>query len=340
MTEESRAYPLVMELTRRSRLGWHWVAVIIATVLILLLMLAAYLDGVFADLSHWETWRNLLDGPTLVLYILVIYPPIWRMWQRAAQSLEALLPADERNPKRESPEGLLIKRRWEWVALIIGAVFWLVLWQPWAESWRSGVIWLSAYDVFTQLLLFSLLGWLLYSSFSGNRYINRLSRQNLNMDIFDTNMLTPVTRSSLGFTIVFIGGISLNLGFQTQEDLLMWNNIIVWVILLCFVVLLFFLSMWGTHSMMSRAKRHELDLVQNHLKSATHELRERAAEDSLKGAEELSLTITMWMNYERRVKEAPEWPFNATIIRRLAASTLVPIAVFLLKVFSGLGIRM
>ncbi len=340
MTEESRAYPLVIELMRRSRPGWRWVTVIVATLLLLLLVLFAYLDSALADLSHWEFWRNFLDGPILFLYILVIYPPIWRLSRRAVQSIQALLPADEGSAKRVLLESPLPNRRWEWASIIIGAVFWLVLWQPWAESWRSGVIWLSAYDVFTQMLLFGLLGWLLYSSFSGNRYINRLSRQNLNLDIFDTNMLTPVARSSLGFTIVFIGGISLSLVFQTQEDLMMWNNIIVWAVLLCFVLLLFFLSMWGTHSMMSRAKRRELDLVQNHLKSDTRELRERAAEGSLKGAEELSLTITMWMNYERRVKEAPEWPFNATIIRRLAVSTLVPIAVFLIKVFSGLGIRM
>ena len=340
MTDEPRAYPLVMELTKRSRLQWRWIMVIVAAFLLLLLVLVAYLDGVFTDLSNWEFWRNFLDGPTLILYILVVYPPIWRLWWRAVQSIQALLPVDEGSPKRESFEVPLPKRRWEWVSIIIGAVFWLALWQPWAESWRSGVIWLSVYDLVTQMLLFGLLAWLLYSSLAGNRYLSRLGRQNLNVDLFDTSTLTPVARSSLGFTIVFIGGISLSLVFQTQEDLLMWNNIIVWAILVCFVVLLFFLSMWSTHSTMASAKRRELDLAQKYLKTASHELRERAADGSLKGAEELSLTITMWMNYERRIKEVPEWPFNAGIIRRLAASALAPVAVFLIKVFSGLGIRM
>jgi len=340
MAEESRAYPLVMEIIRRSRLGWRWIMVIVAAFLLLLLVLVAYLDGVFNDLSHGEFWRNFLDGPTLILYILVIYPPIWRLWRRATQCLQAVLPVDEGSSKQVTVEGPITNRRWEWVSIIVGVVFWLALWQPWAESWRSGIIWLSAYDILTQSVLFGLLAWLLYSALSGNRYLSRLGHQNLSVDLFDTGALTPVARSSLGFSLAFVGGISLSLVFQTQEDLLMWNNIIVWAILVCFVVLLFFLSMWSTHSTMARAKRRELDLAQTHLKAASRELRERAADGNLKGMEELSATITVWINYERRIKEVPEWPFNAGIIRRLAASALAPVAVFFIKVFSGLGIRM
>jgi len=119
----------------------------------------------------------------------------------------------------------------------------------------------------------------------------------------------------------------------------MWNNIIIYIILVCFTVLLFFISMWSTHSIMARAKRRELDLVQKHLRAASNELKERAEDSSLKGTEELSSTITAWVNYERRIKEIPEWPYNAGIIRRLAASTVVPAVVYLIKIISGLGLR-
>ena len=91
---------------------------------------------------------------------------------------------------------------------------------------------------------------------------------------------------------------------------------------------------------MVEAKRRELELAQKHLRAASRELRERAADGSMKGAEELSLNINIWMNYERRINEVPEWPFNAGIIRRLAASALAPVAVFLIKVFSQLGVKM
>ena len=340
MTEERNAYPLIMELGKRCRLPWHWFIVIVATLLLLLLCLFAYLDGVFTDLSQWRFWQDFLDGPTLIIYILAVYPFIWRMWRRSVQTLHVLSPVDEDSSKGVAMEVPLPNRRWEWASMIIGAVFWLALWQPWGwdRRWEPGAIWLSAYDVVTQLILFGLLGWLVYSSFAGNRYLNRLGRQHLNLDIFDTGTLTPIARSSLGFSLAFIGGISLSLVFQTQDDLLMWNNIIVYVILVCFTVLLFFLSMWSTHSTRARAKRRELDLVQKHLKAASHELKERAEDGSLKGTEELSSTITAWVNLERRIKEVPTWPFNAGIIRRLAASTLAPVAVFLIKVLSRLGL--
>jgi hypothetical protein len=212
------------------------------------------------------------------------------------------LPIDEDGSNRVEVEVPIPKRRWEWMSILIGVIFWLSLWQPWGWGWQP--VWLSAYDVATQMILFGLVSWLIYSSFNGSQYLSRLSRQHLNLDIFDTGMLTPVARSSLGLSLAFIGGISLSLVFQTQEDLLMWNNITVWVVLVCFTVLLFFLSMWSTHTTMTKAKRRELDLVQKHLKAASNELKKRTADDSLKETVELSSTITTWVTYEKRVKEA------------------------------------
>jgi hypothetical protein len=55
---------------------------------------------------------------------------------------------------------------------------------------------------------------------------------------------------------------------------------------------------------MTKAKRRELDLVQKHLKAASNELKKRTADDSLKETVELSSTITTWVTYEKRVKEA------------------------------------
>ncbi|UCH42936.1 MAG: hypothetical protein JSW16_09060 [Dehalococcoidales bacterium] len=345
MAKKSGFYPLLIKIVKCSRLPWYWVTVIIAVILLMGLVLAAFLDVAFTRLSEWGFWRNFLDGPVLITYILVVYPFIWQLWWRAVDTLQSLLPADEVDSTRLEVGVPVPNRRWEWVATLIGAVFWLSLWQPWGwgNRWEAGAIWLSAYDVVTQSILFGLLSLLLYSSFTGNRYLNRLIRQRLNLDIFNTKLLTPIAHSSLGFSIAFIGGISLSMVFQTQNDLLMWNNIIVWVIMVCFVVLLFFLSMWSTHTAMAQAKNRELDLVQKHLKAASLELKEGVEESSLMGKEELSSelysSITALVNYERRVKEVPEWPYNASIIRRLVASTFAPIVVFLIKVYSGLGIR-
>jgi hypothetical protein len=339
MTEEPRAYPLVMQLMKRSRLQWRWTMVIVAALLLLLLVLAAYLDGVFTDLSHWSLWRSFLDGPVLILYILLVYPFIWRLWWRSVLCLQSLLPIDKGDSERAEVEVPVANRRWELLAILIGAIFWLSLWQPWGRSWVSGTIWLSAYDVATQTMLFGLLGWLIYSSFTNNQYTRRLSRQHISPDIFKSGVLTPIARSSLGFSVAFIGGISLSLVFQTPEDLLLWSNITVWAILICFTVLLFFLSMWGTHSTMAKAKTRHLDLARKHLAEFSHELEDRVTRGQLEGISDLSSAISALVTYEKRVKETPTWPFSVDIVRRLAMSVLMPAAIYLIKIIGSFWAR-
>ena len=338
MTDEPRTYPLVIELVKRSRLKWNRVMLIVAALLILILVLFAYLDGAFTDLSYWEFWRNFLDGPVLVIYILLIYPIVWRLWLQAVETLHGLLSEDNGVLNKAQKENPLPARRWEWVSIIVGVVFWLALWQPWTDSWRSGIIWLSTYNLITQILLFGLLAWLIFITITSNRYINRLSHNNLSVDLFETSMLSPIARSSLGFSLAFIGGISLNLVFQSREDLLMWNNILVWVLLVCFIVALFFLSMWSIHNVMAKAKKKELEWIKKNLKESTLELKQRVFEEKLVDVSAISSTMNFWMNYERRIKETTDWPFNPSILRRLAASIAAPVAVFFIKVLPGLGI--
>jgi hypothetical protein len=88
MAEELRAYPLVMELMKRSRLRWHWVMAIATALLLLFIVLVAYLDGASTGLSEWNFWRNFLDGPVLTIYILAVYPPVWRLWWRSVLSIQ------------------------------------------------------------------------------------------------------------------------------------------------------------------------------------------------------------------------------------------------------------
>jgi len=310
------------------------VTVVVAVVMLLVLVLVVCLDSAFTGLSEWGFWRDFLDAPVLIIYILVVYTFIWRLWWQSVQALQSLLPVDEGDSNRLEVEVPIPNRRREWVAILTGAVFWLSLWQPWAWDgrWEPGAIWLSVYDAVTQSILFGLLSLLIYSSFAGSRYLSRISRQHLNLDIFDTGTLTPVARSGLGVSIAFIGGISLSLVFQTQEDLLSWNNITVWILLVCFAVILFFLSIWSTHNILAGAKRRELSLARDYLVKVTRDLRESAIQGTVEGKDSLYTAVSAWGIYERRVREVPEWPFNAGILRRLFASVLVPGVVYLLKV--------
>jgi len=316
-----------------SRLSWYWTTTIIAVVILLSLILVAYLEDAF---NQWDFWRVGLTAPSIIIYILLIYPFMWRLGERAIQAFRPLLSLEENAFNQIVLEINKTNRLRELAAALIGAVFWLVLSQPWI--WVDQ--WIDTYEVVTSVLMFGLLGWLIYSSIIGSRSLSRLSSQPLKLDIFDTGQLIPIARSSLGVSFAFIGGISLSLVFQTQENLSEWNTITIYAVLVLATVLIFFLSMWSVHSAMAGAKRRELALVRKNLVDASRELKNRAAQGRLQGIKGLSSAIAAWITYERRVKEAPEWPFNAGIIRRLAASVLVPGVVYLIKIFSTLGFRL
>jgi hypothetical protein len=303
--------------------------------LLLLLILAAFLDGSLGYLSELKFWQSLLDSPALIIYILVVYPFMWRLWQRAVKAFQPLLPPDDSTPNQLTAEVPALNRRWEWVALLIGVVFFISVIQPWDWNWVSGELWLHVYELVTFPLFFGLLSWLIYSGLAGSRHLAHLCRQNLNLDIFEPGLLAPVARWSLSTSLVFIGGISLSLAFQTGESLLALESIIIYAVLVAAIVLLFFMSMWSTHQVMARAKKSELALARKHLTAAYRELKERVAQNQTEGMEKLYSTLTAWSTYERQSKEAQTWPFNAGIIRRLAISGLLPGIIYLIRYLLG-----
>jgi hypothetical protein len=115
----------------------------------------------------------------------------------------------------------------------------LPLMQVW-NWWGPGEIWLKSYVLVTYLIMFGLLGWLVYDGLNSTVRRNRLNRQQLNIDIFDTEKLAPFARSSLSASLAFIGGISLSIPCQPVESLIEWENIVVYAVLFVVAILLFF----------------------------------------------------------------------------------------------------
>jgi hypothetical protein len=334
MAEESRADPLLVALMKLSRLPWYWATALVAFVLLLFLILAGFLEGVPTDLLGF--WRVHLDEPVMITYILVLYPFMWRLHGRAIQAFRPLLPVEEDAFNRIAAEVSTPSRRWEWVAVLVGAAFSVALAQPWSWPWSGGNWLYGLYMLVTTLLLFSLLAWLIYDTLFRTLRLARLSRQDLKLDIFDTGLLAPISRWSLGISLVWVGGVSLSLVFQTWEGMLSWQTITIYAILVLVTVLVFFLSMWSTHSAMAAGKKRELAISQKHLAEAYRELKNRAAQSRLEGMEELSSAITAWATTLRQVREAPAWPFNPGTILRLAASIVVAIIIFVIRVIPHL----
>ena len=338
MSEETSQYNFIQMLVVRSRLPLLWVIIIVSVFLILLLVLARYLDNNFADLSTWEFWQKHLTGWMLIVYILSVQFFIWRLRNQAIQAIKPLLDLDESEANRLATEASKSNRRGEFISIIIGVGLAVGLGQPWVLEWGPGELWLSVFLAIVNVLLNGLLFWLIYDTLASVIRISHLCRHELKLDIFETELLTPVAKWSLGISLVFVGGTSLSLVFQTQENLLQWQTITMYAILIIVILLIFFLSMWSVHLVMDKVKKRKLNLVKKNIVEISRELEIKLSRGLLSGAEELSSNITSLATYQRMIRDIPVWPFNADIIRRLAVSMLAPVAIFLLKILDRLGI--
>ncbi len=297
------------------------------------------LDGVIADMLGWEFWRYYGDGLLLIPYILMVSSFMWRLRIRAIQAFRPLLAVDSDAFDRLAAKASAPNRRWEWVLVLIGVGLAATMGQAWNLSLGAGSLWQSVYLVIAGALMNGMLFWLVYDTLAGTVRIARLSRQAVKIDIlFNTELLMPIARWSLGIAVGWVGGISLSLVFQTQESLLKGQTITLYAILVGVTVLGFLLSMWSTRNTIAKVKRRELVLARKHLAAASFELKDRTARGRLEGMEGLSSTMASWATYQKLVKDTPTWPFDVNIMRRLLASTIAPIIVYLAKVLSGLGV--
>jgi hypothetical protein len=287
-------------------------------------------------------------GPTLLnitfpIYILVVHPFMLRSREKAVLAFKPLLSLDDDAFNKVAENISKPNRRGEWTAIFLGiSVLGVVLFQPWTLDWESGYFWVTVHYVITTTIGMGLMGWLIYDALIGIVRVSRLSRRDLKLDIFDTETLAPVAAWSLAISFVFVGIIILaiiNEVATTAEIMLDWRNIIGYGFLVGTALLIFFLSMWTAHRALSEAKKSKLILARKHLAETSRELEDRVTKGQREGMTELSSTITALATYKREVQEAPTWPFNAGIIRRLLLSMLAPGLVYLLKILSQAGIR-
>ncbi len=343
MAEQSPKYPLIEAVIRRSRLTRSWTILVVVGVLLLLLVLTASLDGEFASLLDWSVVGPTLLNITFPIYILVVYPFMLGSREQAVLAFKPLLSLEDDAFNKVAENISKPSRRGEWAAIFLGiSVLGVVLFQPWTLDWASGPFWLTVYYVITTTIGMGLMGWLIYDALVGIVRISRLSRRDLKLDILDTETLAPVAAWSLSISLVFVGIIILAVISEvatTAKIVLDATSIIGYGFLICTTLLIFFLSMWTAHRALSEAKKSKLVTIGRHMSAISTEMDECMVGDQFSGTEKLSSNITALAIYKREVQEAPTWPFNAGIIRRLLLSMLAPGLVYLVKILSQAGIR-
>jgi hypothetical protein len=328
----TRNYTLLELLVNKTHLRWYIAVGISALLLLLGLVITAIaIDTPFNRLG-WNFWRTGIQGPAIIIYILAIYPPMTKIGEKA---IESILPWVDMN--REELDKFDLKYRvpnrlGEWISLCVGVIFILILSQPWEGNFEFNTLFLFI----TELIMFGLLGLLIYYGFRNARYITLINK-NLKLDLFNLNALAPIARWSLSISLAFIGGIVISIVFQTIDNLIQWQIILIYIILIVSTVVMFFTSLWSTHMTIVNVKRHELNLVEDKLARACRRLAQNAHENNSMDNSNSSLhnEVAAWALYERRIRETKEWPYNAGIIGQLIISIVSSGIIYVIKLFSG-----
>jgi hypothetical protein len=313
-------------LRQKLPFSWYVFTGLVALFLAITLVLTAYLDGGRSLPSNWNYWRAGLIYPLILIYIMVIYPFVQRLSDQAVQSIIPFLKIEKDSLGIFGKEHSLGKHRGEWVALAVGILFIISLTQPW-----QGIrLWMDLYALFTGIIMFGVLAWLIYLGISNTRYLTRLS-QKMDLDIFNIEALIPVARWSLSESGAFIGGIVISIALQSPENILHWQVLVIYLILVGSTIAIFFMSLWGTHVKIHHVKQAELDYAVENLTAASRKLKQPAGEDP----SNFYYAVAAWGIYERKIREIREWPYNTGIIGRLILSAIAPGAVYLIKVLTG-----
>ena len=313
-----------------SFLGPRYTAflVVLALLLGLLLALAAYAQGGSGQRVGSGLWMLGLD-PVMLVYILALHPFMRRRWVRAMHSLEALAPRAGSASRAAKPAG----RRGEWVAMLLGTLAGLAVARrvPGAEGW------LRLYSEATSALMFALLATTIYGSVMRSRHMAAFSRAGLELKVFDGHLLTPFAQWGQGLSLVFVGGISLSLLFQSYESLRSLESVLVYGCLIVVAMTLFFMSMWTVHVALAKAQGKELATVRRDLAVAREALAHHRACETAGAVRDGYFPVVVLGIYEQQVLDASTWPFNPAIVGRVLVSAVAPLGVYLLKLAFGVG---
>jgi len=274
-----------------------------------------------------------MQAPALIVYLLAIQPILRRLRDGAIEAFRPLVPISDDDYYQLVADAPIFNRRWESLALGLGVGGFVLLSRPWdpsAPMWDLGSSWLVLYGGVCGGLLYGLLSHFIYSALSGTRLFTQFQRHRLDINVFDLKPLEPIGRWSLGIALAFAGGTTLSLLFLPNFSLDLPTIVIYSAVILAPVVV-FFLNMMSTHRVMVEAKGRQLEMVGRRLAAESQRLTELQSKEETQNLGELLDSMTAWVALERRIREVPEWPYSQSIMRRLVASILLPLVVFLIQ---------
>ena len=328
MSEETISQPATLfDRTFGTSRPLH-IKLLVSLVLLGLPFVAATLDGELGEFLSSGVWRMFILPPSIILYIWLLAPIMTRVSHEVIEALRPVVDLDDQSFDRLVAEASFINPRKEGMAFGVG--FLLGILSAIASGLDADVMWLSAYILVSNSLMYGLLAWIIYGSVASTRVHAELHQQKLKFDILDTSPFNAVGRQSLLLAVVFVGGITLSFLLAFQPDNVVAPEFwLVYLVLIIATVLIFFLNMRPTHQALSVEKERQLRRVRRHFRQASHSLLEGMDRDQTPG--ELAAEINALAAYEARVQAARTWPYNTTMLRTLFFSVLLPLGTMLAR---------
>ena len=313
-------------------MSWMQAALASSIVLLLGLLVVAWHDGYFASGVDWG-FRSYAYFAVTIPYMLVLLPVRQRLWDRAIEGVQPLLPGHDL-----SRSEMLFNRRHEAIALLAGFAIGILSVPLLLDSQPQpgGGRWTTGYLLATGLLSNTIFTWTVYVGAKGSLHIAQLCKQDLKIDLFLTSVLVPFARWSQFGAIAIIGAIALTLPLQTVETLRSPGIIVSYAGLLAAAVVGFFVPLRRIHGALVQSQASKLTVIRANLQKVRAALEQHASQGGTTDIAQLHSQFAAWSLYEEQVKAASTWPFNHKMVKQVLGSTLVPLGLYWLKLAGGM----
>ncbi len=321
--------PVTRIIAWREKTGFHRPA----QVALLMALLAGSLWGAGA-LDHAPVlidtrllWRSYFMPILLIPFILLGYIPVARAMAAADSSLTRVISLPAAEVARRKAAALRFD---PWLGWLITGLFTgvgvvaarVLVWAPFGT-------WLRVYALLSYALMTGLVARVLLETLLLGAYFAALQRLPLEFDLFHPAPFEPLARFSLLLSSLLMGGVTIciPLTAEPQAGLYVISSLTLGLTVLV-ALLSFFLNLLGIHRAMGEAKDRSLARVRSTVTAAYEELTRRIEAQRWDEVPGVKDTLQALLAYEKRVQDAPEWPYTSVALRRLVASALVPVTVW------------
>ena len=317
------------DLLEHAGLTRPWVAIAVGATLYLLYLFSMYLDGFQQAFTQLDFWKSSIEPVAILTYVLLVHYILDAYGRRAVHALRPVVDLDDRTFNELVVRMSSTILRYQWVSMVVFAGLSVLLLGAWV--WPYGFLWSTLVSRLISLVEYAFIGSTMYLMVARNRFFTNLFRQPMNVDVFNPAPVMPMGRWGLSLSAALMGGVTISiLLVGGTQDLLSLDHLPMYMVATAIAILSFFGGLSSTHRVLVRAKEKELAAIRSKLSTMYRELWRRSQIGESPAIEETG-SIAVWLDYERRIESAQDWPYTSGTLRGLFATVLLPILVTIVQ---------